>query len=457
MPPKKKPAKSNLTGSNTPKLSAGLPVTSSSTVNAIMGRKNKLEGLLSSQDTSGGPERSFEIDDDGFVFKRSQDRKVATPVLKLRDQLAQLSDDDVPESRSINKRRKLASPNRPNTNTRATVVAESDQNEDYVEQVSHRAIQLDGGERRRKGVSDLKSTKRLNSNRGKRILSVGNGFVAVPHIDVPVPNYYKLLDTSLPEPHRLRQLLIWCLTKKIDQEEAKARAITKSEDKSAVYIAKVIKEEVLKDLTEGKIDVSWYNKPVEENPVHLEVTTVANPLNVSNEANIKFFKSKLQSILSERGEWERVYQKSVNKTNDLKVEVNSDPVLLEETPPEAKYSEILDNLMISKLENTVQDVLEIYKQVGDSLDVFEDLTYRLDKGLELVEALKNEQLNEKISQLVNDFMTYKSASNNDRKEGKIEDNNRKKREFAGLWKSTSRAPTTRELLRGISRLDAKGN
>ena len=68
-------------------------------------------------------------------------------------------------------------------------------------------------------------------------------------VDVPTSDYYKLLDTSLPEPHRMKQLLIWSFKKKLDQEEKLSRSKSKSEtteDQTIINIAKVIKEEVFK-------------------------------------------------------------------------------------------------------------------------------------------------------------------------------------------------------------------
>jgi hypothetical protein len=37
--------------------------------------------------------------------------------------------------------------------------------------------------------------------------------LAVPHADVEVLDFYKLIENDLPEPKRMRQLLTWCATR----------------------------------------------------------------------------------------------------------------------------------------------------------------------------------------------------------------------------------------------------
>lgn len=37
-----------------------------------------------------------------------------------------------------------------------------------------------------------------------------NKFLAVPHAEVPTTEFYKHIAIEMPEPRRMRQLLLWC-------------------------------------------------------------------------------------------------------------------------------------------------------------------------------------------------------------------------------------------------------
>jgi hypothetical protein len=37
-----------------------------------------------------------------------------------------------------------------------------------------------------------------------------DAFVALPHSEVEVRDYYKYIEQSLPEPRRMKQLITWC-------------------------------------------------------------------------------------------------------------------------------------------------------------------------------------------------------------------------------------------------------
>ena len=40
-----------------------------------------------------------------------------------------------------------------------------------------------------------------------------NDNVAVPHAEVEISDFYKLISQDLPEPRRMKQLLTWCATR----------------------------------------------------------------------------------------------------------------------------------------------------------------------------------------------------------------------------------------------------
>jgi kinetochore protein Mis13/DSN1 len=55
------------------------------------------------------------------------------------------------------------------------------------------------------------------------------GITALPHKEVNAADFYKHIAADLPEPRRMRQLLIWCATRAMGQKPSGSR----SEDESA--------------------------------------------------------------------------------------------------------------------------------------------------------------------------------------------------------------------------------
>lgn len=442
-------------------------------INDIMKRGNRLGGLLSSQSAlpllQPPPQlavqassrqrrhlRKFE-EDEGFKFRRSQNGSaISTPVARLRDELAGLSDDEavpmhfapgrgVSESDSDDLRR-LTSPIRPPG--RSVLGQSSDDNDasfddaDYVDDARVR--------RAAKPVASQSKLKRRSSyhHRGKRLLSIGNGFMGVPHDDIPVSDYYKLLDSSLPEPHRMRQLLIWCFKKRLDQEEQAMRqanakpSSTPVADKSVVYIAKVIKEEVLRDLIGGHIETSWYNRPHRDGPgVGAEsshtVKLHPNPLNVATQTNLELYRRKLNQIKHERREWERSYATHAAAASAAKAAF---PAI---TLQDKEYK---DPDGVAEMASTVA---ALPATIERSVDNISHTSYRLASGHQWIEHTKRGNMNRRLSAVVKEITApgqTVSATPNATPEGGA---------AAGIWPEV-RAPTTRELLRGIARLDARG-
>ncbi|KAK9468132.1 Mis12-Mtw1 protein family-domain-containing protein [Lipomyces arxii] len=136
--------------------------------------------------------------------------------------------------------------------------------------------------------------------RGKRASSLSNGLVAVPHADIPADDFYKHLDSDLPDPHRMKQLLTWCAHRSIDEIKPRDKRRGKAH-MSALAIAKLIEEEIVKDLTEGKISTSWWNRQDDE-----DRPRKPNPQNVVNLAKANEFKKRLERLRAERKAWAEV-------------------------------------------------------------------------------------------------------------------------------------------------------
>lgn len=497
----------------------------------LLGRKNRLNDLLASSQTShtnnatkSGPKGKkggnrakgkFE-EDDGFIYKRDQEndknkkRKPTNSLIsQLKEETNQMTNDDnlrhldleEPSKKKTKRETKSSKSTKPNgsktkVNTKPNGVSRRQatkrksnfhddsslhlsspikspnyenfysaySSDEYEEQVSHLKMNLedsDTARTRNQKAPNTKNKRRASyHNRGKRVLSIGNGFVGVPHEDVPTSDYYKLLDTSLPEPHRMKQLLIWSFKKKLDQEEKLSRSKSKSEtteDQTIINIAKVIKEEVLRDLIEGQISISWYNRDDNEdetndNMLTNKEVTLPNPLNITNEENIEIFTKKLKSLKQERSQWESSFNRSTSHIPNLKIDANQNEADLQdycqirsETQDNSVdfNSTVLNNSLAEKINDNYNIVNEnIPHDVETSTDKLYDASYRLSQARDLIAKLQSDKLNDKVSSLVQNYMTKHL------REPLSPD--------TSSWPVPNRRITTKELLRGITRLDDPG-
>lgn len=497
----------------------------------LLGRKNRLNDLLASSQTShtnnatqSGPKGKkggnratgkFE-EDDGFIYKRDQEddknkkrKPVNSLISQLREETNQMTNEDnlrhldleEPSKKKTKRETKSTKSTKTNgsktkVNTKPNGVSrrqatkrKSNFHDDsslhlsspikspnyenfydayssdvYEEQVSHLKMNLEDSDtartRNQKAPNGKNKRRASYHNRGKRVLSIGNGFVGVPHEDVPTSDYYKLLDTSLPEPHRMKQLLIWSFKKKLDQEEKLSRSKSKSEtteDQTIINIAKVIKEEVLRDLIEGQISISWYNRDDNEdetndNMLTNKEVTLPNPLNITNEENIEIFTKKLKSLKQERSQWESSFNRSTSHIPNLKIDANQKEADLQdycqirsETQDSSVdfNSTVLNNSLAEKINDNYNNVNEnIPHDVETSTDKLYDASYRLSQARELIAKLQTDKLNDKVSSLVQNYMTKHLRE--------------PLSPGTSSWPVPNRIITTKELLRGITRLDDPG-
>lgn len=347
--------------------------------------------------------------------------------------------------------------------------------DDYVEQVSHVKMNLAKSEADNFGSKDegRNANKRRISynNRGKRVLSVGNGFVGVPHQDVPSEDYYKLLDTSLPEPHRMRQLLIWCFKRLLTQEERNNKNnISTTEDQTVFNIAKVIKEEVLQDLISGQVSTSWYDRDARDSHHYDEIysnkeITLPNPLNVTNQQNIVSFTEKLQLLTKEKSDLQSSYDKAIKPLQTLRVNPNASLSELQrycQTESDLRNSIpslFIDNVMseyhLGKMSSDVQDTVSmINDDVESSIDRLHNASYQMFLAHALVKSLKDRQLSPNISSLVRDYVSKGSRAD---QSSETTTPNTTTTTILHPWKVPHRSISTQQLLKGVTRLEMPRN
>lgn len=220
--------------------------------------------------------------------------------------------------------------------------------------------------RKNQEMRNKKSGVRRSSlgNRGKRASSIGNGFVAVPHSAVSPKEFYKHLDADMPEPHRMKQLLLWSLKRVMETQEETYRQIKmnpaiSAEDSTAISVARVIQEEIVRDVSEGRISTSWWNRPVDSDLT--ETVKKPNVQNVTNQRNFEAFDKRYNELLKEQDQWKNkleqirtaareVASSSSNASDKSSVSLKKEFPMLEIVQTELSTSATLDRLQASLTE-----------------------------------------------------------------------------------------------------------
>lgn len=313
---------------------------------------------------------------------------------------------------------------------RQNVPSKSGQNgQTYVEQVSQHEIDLEPA------PEHLPKRRSSYSNRGKRVLSIGNGYVAKPHSEVSATEYYKLLDTSMPEPSQVRQLLVWCFRRKLEQENENDEDSAGSN--TARGIAKIIKQELLEDLVDGAISTSWYSRRDESDESTLSSKRIVrpNPLNESNKENVEIFTRKLRQLQAEKQEWHQSFDNAVAPLLGLSV-VNTDldkqqlRKHADESGQQELANDVVDEKLLERIQTTANDVKTYVPELlEESVDRLYHMLYQMGQTVKLVSKVEQDRLQAQVAQVVQKFM------------GRGHD-------------QPTRHITSKELLRGISRLDA---
>ena len=79
--------------------------------------------------------------------------------------------------------------------------------------------------------------------------------LAMPHDDVEPTEFYKHIESGLPEPRRMRQLLTWCGTRALIEKPSFS-----SEDSNAKLAAREIQQQLLKDFTAKSEMSDWFSR-----------------------------------------------------------------------------------------------------------------------------------------------------------------------------------------------------
>ncbi|PWY74815.1 Mis12-Mtw1 family protein [Aspergillus eucalypticola CBS 122712] len=142
-------------------------------------------------------------------------------------------------------------------------------------------------------IGNRRSSLGMRGRRASSLIDSGASN-ALPHKKVDTADFYKHIAADLPEPRRMRQLLIWCGTRAMGDKPSGSR----SEDESARLAARVIQEELLKEFSSNSELSNWFGRE-DATPPTL-VVKKENPKNIQNAEKIQELEEQIQRLQKER-------------------------------------------------------------------------------------------------------------------------------------------------------------
>ncbi|CAF9902928.1 MAG: hypothetical protein HETSPECPRED_000059 [Heterodermia speciosa] len=158
----------------------------------------------------------------------------------------------------------------------------------------------------------IRRNQEMRANSGQRRSSLGNRgrrasslidsgkSNALPHEGVDTREYYKHIESGLPEPRRMRQLLTWCGTRALGEKPSFS-----AEDSHAKLAAREIQQQLLKDFSVKSDFSDWFSRRESTPPPR---TPRPNPKNLSNLSLIADLEQKIARLQLERQTWEKLLQ-----------------------------------------------------------------------------------------------------------------------------------------------------
>ncbi|CAZ85911.1 unnamed protein product [Tuber melanosporum] len=158
---------------------------------------------------------------------------------------------------------------------------------------------------RQKGQGNRRSSVGMRGRRASSLMD--NGVVGMtariifpslaPHAEVETEEFYKHIADELLEPQRMKQLLSWCGKRALSHQTSPAAA---GVDGNARAVARIIEEEVLKDLLSNAELSSWFNRDDSQAPPEVKKP---NPRNLDNLAKVEECEANLKKLREERETW----------------------------------------------------------------------------------------------------------------------------------------------------------
>jgi len=143
-------------------------------------------------------------------------------------------------------------------------------------------------------------------------LTIADRWTAIPHEEVESGDFFKHIESGLPEPRRMKQLLTWCGARAIGEKPN-----TSDEESIIQMAAREIQQQILKDFNIKSEMSDWFSRVRGMENLHQLVLTMRqddtqahpqppqpNPKNLANEQRIRELEQQLARLKAEREAWE---------------------------------------------------------------------------------------------------------------------------------------------------------
>ncbi|POR38651.1 Kinetochore protein mis13 [Tolypocladium paradoxum] len=150
-------------------------------------------------------------------------------------------------------------------------------------------------EMRKKGNSNRRSSL---GSRGRRASSlIENGQTAIPHREVDPMDFYKHIEAEgLPEPRRMKQLLMWCGERALSEKPPLG-----TPNANAILGARAIQDQLLKDFASRSEFSDWFSR--DDDGAKPKVVLKPNPRNIELDEKMASLEGKIKRLQEERKAW----------------------------------------------------------------------------------------------------------------------------------------------------------
>ncbi|KAJ3039357.1 hypothetical protein HK097_002862 [Rhizophlyctis rosea] len=136
--------------------------------------------------------------------------------------------------------------------------------------------------------------------RGKRVSMSNNGLCQPPHMTIDPADFYRHIDAEQSEPVRMRQLLLWC-SQRIMEENRPAEG---EADNETLKAFRKVQEEVIVGLISKQINTSWYHRPnIPLSKPNDEPQRLPHPQNEENAKKVAELEVALERLKQESNQW----------------------------------------------------------------------------------------------------------------------------------------------------------
>lgn len=218
----------------------------------------------------------------------------------------------------------------------------------------------------------------------------GAGISDIPD-DLQPDEVFEYLDLEAPASEKINQVLLWSLKQSLRMKEAEMDALAadgtlSTDELMALRIAREIEEEMIRDLSSGKLDLQWYLENRSSLPRRREIK-VPNPYNLANVDNLKEVEARIEVINEERQAWDNLITEAP-KSAELDVD-KFDEKWENETFVELK--KVAPNLAVPGLPKFMEDMAKFLEDMENKSLVIEETVEEMESIGKLSEKFVGDQ------------------------------------------------------------------